>query len=169
MPRMLALALSLALCLSLPPSRAAAQDTAPLQTLLQTQADEVASPGRQSVGSVIEALVASGLPQVPEFLNRWSEREVVQDETTGLFYYDGEPPRDIDTGEPVTLGPEAELDDVRPNGGVRRVIATALVQFQLSDPDIARRIDALDSISRNPEPDQLEPLRSENFAPHKRK
>ena len=160
MPRMLALALSLALCLSLPPSRAAAQDTAPLQTLLQTQADEVASPGRQSVGSVIEALVASGLPQVPEFLNRWSEREVVQDETTGLFYYDGEPPRDIDTGEPVTLGPEAELDDVRPNGGVRRVIATALVQFQLSDPDIARRIDALDSISRNPEPDQLEPLRA---------
>lgn len=160
MPRMLALALSLALCLSLPPSRAAAQDTAPLQTLLQTQADEVASPGRQSVGSVIEALVASGLPQVPEFLNRWSEREVVQDETTGLFYYDGEPPLDIDTGEPVTLAPEAELDDVRPNGGVRRVIATALVQFQLSDPDIARRIDALDSISRNPEPDQLEPLRA---------
>ncbi|WP_370229669.1 urea ABC transporter permease subunit UrtB [Salipiger bermudensis] len=160
MPRMLALALSLALCLFLPPSRAAAQDTGPLQTLLQTQADEVASPGRQSVGSVIEALVASGLPQVPEFLNRWSEREVVQNETTGLFYYDGEPPRDIDTGEPVTLGPEAELDDVRPNGGVRRVIATALVQFQLSDPDIARRIDALDSISRNPEPDQLEPLRA---------
>ena len=160
MPRMLALALSLALCLSLPPSRAAAQDTGPLQTLLQTQADEVASPGRQSVGSVIEALVASGLPQVPEFLNRWSEREVVQDETTGLFYYDGEPPLDIDTGEPVTLVPEAELDDVRPNGGVRRVIATALVQFQLSDPDIARRIDALDSISRNPEPDQLEPLRA---------
>ncbi|EAU43967.1 urea ABC transporter permease subunit UrtB, partial [Salipiger bermudensis] len=160
MPRMLALALSLALCLSLPPSRAAAQDTGPLQTLLQTQANEVASPGRQSVGSVIEALVASGLPQVPEFLNRWSEREVVQDETTGLFYYDGEPPLDIDTGEPVTLAPEAELDDVRPNGGVRRVIATALVQFQLSDPDIARRIDALDSISRNPEPDQLEPLRA---------
>ena len=160
MPRMIALALSLALCLTLPPSRAAAQDTGPLQTLLQTQADEVASPGRQTVGSVIEALVASGLPQVPEFLNRWSEREVVQDETTGLFYYDGAPPRDIDTGAPVTLGPEAELDDVRPNGGVRRVIATALVQFQLSDPDIARRIDALDSISRNPEPDQLEPLRA---------
>ena len=42
--RMLALALSLALCLSLPPSRAAAQDMGPLQTLLQTQADEVASP-----------------------------------------------------------------------------------------------------------------------------
>ena len=58
MPRMIALALSLALCLTLPPSRAAAQDTGPLQTLLQTQADEVASPGRQTVGSVIEALVA---------------------------------------------------------------------------------------------------------------
>ena len=43
MPRMIALALSLALCLTLPPSRAAAQDTGPLQTLLQTQADEVAS------------------------------------------------------------------------------------------------------------------------------
>ncbi|WP_417743381.1 urea ABC transporter permease subunit UrtB [Salipiger sp.] len=160
MPRMFALALSLALCLFLPPSPGAAQDPGPLQTLLQSQADEVASPGRQTVASVIEALVASELPQVPDFLNRWAEREVVQDETTGLFYYDGTPPRDIDTGAPVTLDPGAELEDVRPNGGVRRVIATALVQFQLSDPDIARRTDALDSISRNPEPDQLAPLRA---------
>jgi len=47
---------------------------------------------------------------------------------------------------------------LKPNGGVRRVIGTALVQFQLSDPDPKRRADALQSIARKPEAAQLAPL-----------
>ncbi|EIE49626.1 branched-chain amino acid ABC transporter permease [Salipiger aestuarii] len=159
MLRALSLVLTLALCLALPAHRAMAQQTGPLQALLQTHADEVASPGRQSVGPLIADLVASGLPQVPDFLNRWSDRDLVQDEATGLFYYDGTPPVDVDTGAPVRLD-RASLSAVRPNGGVRRVISTALVQFQLSDPDIAARSAALDAIARAPEPDQLAPLRA---------
>ncbi|GGG63447.1 branched-chain amino acid ABC transporter permease [Salipiger pallidus] len=156
-------ALALTLCLCLPSGKAAAQDQRDLQSILQTEAEEVASPGRRSVGSVIDALVASELPQAPEFLQRWSEREVLQRTTDGLFFYgtregDSYALTDLSTGEPAGSAPASEIEEIRPNGGVRRVIASALVQFQLSDPIEARRIEALDSIARNPSADQLEPL-----------
>ena len=53
---------------------AAAQD---LQAILQTHAEEVAEPGRRTVGVVLDDLLASGLPGVPEFLTRWQDREVL--------------------------------------------------------------------------------------------
>ncbi|WP_136439908.1 urea ABC transporter permease subunit UrtB [Pacificoceanicola onchidii] len=127
-----------------------------LQTILQSHADEVAKPGRKSVGVVIDNLIASGLPQVPVFLQNWQGRSVVRDEATGLFYYD-KPLRDVDSGAEVDLG-DVKLKAVKPNGGVRKVIGAALVQFQLSDPDISRRIDALDAIARSPDADQIGPL-----------
>ncbi|MGR3377080.1 urea ABC transporter permease subunit UrtB [Salipiger abyssi] len=164
MLRALFLAFALVLCLCLPGTRVQAQ-TQDLQAILQTHAEEVASPGRRSVGTVIDALVASGLPTVPQFLERWADRSVYQRDSDGLFYYaeengDTYTLTDISTGAEAGTAPSAEMTEIRPNGGVRRVIATALVQFQLSDPDIARRRDALDAISRSPEPDQLEPLRA---------
>ncbi|WP_425101717.1 urea ABC transporter permease subunit UrtB [Tropicibacter sp. S64] len=127
-----------------------------LQTLLQTHKEEVANPGRRSVGVVIDDLIASGLPQVPDFLQNWQDRKVTQDTATGLFYYD-KPLRDVDTGEKVSLE-GASLNAIKPNGGVRKVIGAALVQFQLSDPDTARRAAALDAIARSPDPEQIEPL-----------
>ena len=147
----------LALCLLALTSLAtpvAAQD---IQAILQTHSDEVAKPGRRTVGVVIDDLIASGLPEVPEFLTRWQAREVVQDQATGLFYYEGNPPVDIVTGQPVSLS-DPDLEEVKPNGGVRKVIGGALVQFQLSDPDIETRRAALDGILRSPDADQIAPL-----------
>ena len=43
---------------------------------------------------------------------------------------------------------------------MRGVIAAALVQFTLSDPDPKRRAEALTSIARDPTPETLEPLRA---------
>ncbi|MBY6002463.1 urea ABC transporter permease subunit UrtB [Salipiger bermudensis] len=166
MLRALFLALALILGLCLPASRAVAQDAGQdLQAILQTHAEEVASPGRRSVGTVIDALTASGLPGVPLFLERWADRSVYQRSGDGLFYYAEKQGNeyalsDIATGEAAGTAPASEMTEIRPNGGVRRVIGTALVQFQLSDPDIARRTAALDAISRSPEADQLEPLRN---------
>ncbi|MFZ7091766.1 urea ABC transporter permease subunit UrtB [Primorskyibacter sp. 2E233] len=128
-----------------------------LQTLLQKHADEVAKPGRQTVSVVINDLMLSGLPQVQVFLERWQAREVVQDTATGLFYYEGDPVTDVDSGEAVDLG-DADLDAIKPNGGVRKAIGGALVQFQLSDPDSAKRREALDAIARAPSGDQIAPL-----------
>ncbi|KQI68359.1 branched-chain amino acid ABC transporter permease [Loktanella sp. 3ANDIMAR09] len=133
-----------------------------LQPILQTHAAEVADPSRGSVSVVLDDLVASGLPQVPTFLERWSDKGVWQNTADGQFYYgrtDGDDLAltDIDTGTQTTVD-RAGYTELRPNGGVRRVIGTALVQFQLSDPDLGRRQSAIDSIARRPDADQLAPL-----------
>ncbi|SFE65159.1 urea ABC transporter permease subunit UrtB [Roseivivax sediminis] len=163
LPKLRALILAAsALLLCLAPA-AHAQDSA-LQDLLQTHAEEVADPGRRSVGALMDDLAASDLPGVARFLERWADKKVYLNKEDGRFYY-GETEdgsfalRDIASDEPVGTAPAAAMEEIRPNGGVRRVISGALVEFQLSDPDRAARVDALDSISRRPTADQLGPLR----------
>ena len=148
--------LLMALHLALP---AVAQD---LQPILQDHADEIAKPSRGSVGAALDAMIASGLPQVPTFLERWTDKGVWQRDADGLFFYGGAKGADltltdIDSGAETTV-PRTGHTELRPNGGVRRVIGTALVQFQLTDPDIARRLSAIDSLARRPDADQLAPL-----------
>jgi urea transport system permease protein len=158
MIRTFLLALGVVLGLAAP---AAAQD---LQSVLQRHQDAVANPSRGTVGTVLSDLVASGLPEVPQFLDRWQNREVSVRTADGLFFYT-EPGADgavslldISTGAPAGSAASGELEEIRPNGGVRREIASALVQFQLSDPNPAGRIAALDAIARSPSADQIAPL-----------
>ncbi|MEJ6479676.1 MAG: urea ABC transporter permease subunit UrtB [Octadecabacter sp.] len=132
-----------------------------LQPVLQAHAEEIASPSRNSVGVALDDLVASGLPQVTDFLEQWSDKNVWQ-RSDGTFFIASEAGTlltltDIDTGEQSTA-PSADFTQLKPNGGVRRVMATALVQFQLSDPDLTRRETAVASIARRPEAAQLAPL-----------
>jgi urea transport system permease protein len=151
----------LALCLCLASAAAAtAQD---LQSILQTHSEEVAKPSRNSVGVVLDDLIASELPQVPGFLEAWADRSIWQG-PDGLFFAATEQGddlvlRNLDSGAQSVL-PQAGFTQIRPNGGVRRVIGTALVQFQLGDPDLARRLSAVEAIARAPEADQLGPLRA---------
>ena len=155
-----ALLLACTLLLGLPAGTAMAQD---LQPILQDNAEEVASPSRSSVEALIEELVATGSPEVPDFLAAWQDRGVVRRDGDGLFFYGDREGgswqlTDIDTG--ADAGTTENAEEIRPNGGVRRVIASALVQFQLSDPNIAARREALESIARRPQADQLQPLRN---------
>ncbi|MEL6607376.1 MAG: urea ABC transporter permease subunit UrtB [Pseudomonadota bacterium] len=151
MQRPLILALALLL---LAPVSAAAQS---LQDILQTHAEEVAKPGRRSVGVVLDDLAASGLPQAVDFLEAWRDRAVVQRDADGLFFRtEDDTLFDLDTGAEV--GVDDGTTAVRPNGGVRRAIGEVLVQFQLSSPDITRRQAAVDAIARSPAADQLAPL-----------
>ncbi|WP_305972563.1 MULTISPECIES: urea ABC transporter permease subunit UrtB [unclassified Mameliella] len=138
--------------------------TQDLQSLLQEHQAEVAKPSRRTVAPVLEALSASGLPEVPRFLERWQDKAVYVREEDGLFFYVEETGDtltllDLSSGDPVTSGVDPDtLDQVKPNGGVRRAIAEALVQFQLSDPDITKRRDAVDAIARGLDPSQIPPL-----------
>ena len=155
------LSLALALWLTLPIA-ATAQS---LQDILQTHQDEVLKPGRRSVGVVLDDLVASGLPQALPFLEAWRDREIVQRGSDGLFFRaveegDAITLNDLDTGEVLGPAAEADLTESRPNGGVRRAIGDALVQFQLSDPDIAKRQTAVDAIARSMDASQLDPLQA---------
>jgi len=134
-----------------------------LQSLLQDHQKTIAKPSRKTVGPALDTLVASGLSNVPEFLENWQGKEVYSRKDDGLFFYgaksaDGLVLTDIDTKEIVsTVDPKA-AKQIKPNGGVRKEIASALVLFQLSDPDLTRRTDAVDAIARNMAGSMLAPL-----------
>ncbi|MDE0969843.1 MAG: urea ABC transporter permease subunit UrtB [Octadecabacter sp.] len=152
----LALALALAQLLTAPVG-ATAQS---LQNILQTHQDEVLKPGRRTVSVVLDDLVASGLPQALPFLEAWRDREIVQRTSDGLFFRaTGEGAsfilRDLDTDVALDGAEQLDMKEARPNGGVRRAIGDALVQFRLSDPDIAKRQSAVEAIARSMEASQL--------------
>ncbi|SHG46303.1 urea ABC transporter permease subunit UrtB [Cognatishimia maritima] len=156
MIRILTMALAL-LCL---PLTVQAQE---LQSLLQSHQKTIAKPSRKSVGPVLEALVTSGLPTVPVFLEYWQNKDVYSREDDGLFFYgkaagDTLELIDVDTGETVATVDKKAAKQIKPNGGVRKEIGSALVQFQLSDPDIARRTDAVNAIARDMSGQMLTPL-----------
>lgn len=136
-----------------------------LQSVLQENADDIERPSRRTVAEVIDRLLESGASDVVPFLIRWSGREVWLNKEDGVFYY-GPDSRgdievtDIDTGEVAGVFSSRDIKHIKPNSGVRGVIATALVQFQLTDPDAGNRIAALDAIARDPQDSQLEPLRA---------
>ena len=140
---------------------ALAQETGELQALLQDNFELVADASRRTVGEVLEVLVASGLPEVPNFLARWQAREVYVREADGLFVFVEDPDADplvlidIETGEVIGEAGSRDLDHLRPNRGVQTVIGAALVQFQLQSDDPAQRLTALEAIDRSPEEEQL--------------
>jgi len=143
---------------------AAAQERA-IQTVLQDNREAVENASRRTVEAVIADLVDSGLPEAPLVLQRWRDRELFQRDSDGLFFFareDGDDLvlLDISTGAEVeTLG-KREASQLRPNSGVRGVIGAALVQFQLRDPDIARRMESVTAIERDPEESHLAALRA---------
>ena len=161
LPRLMAIACALVIALSALPRAAQAQDA--LQPLLQQYADELASPSRRTFGAVADALLADGRPGVADFLRRYEAREVVQRPEDGLFFYAedaGDLVRliDIDTGQAVDTVGSRDVDQIRANAGVRRVIAAALVPLELNAPTIGRRAAALDAISRSADASQIAPL-----------
>ncbi|AXI46306.1 urea ABC transporter permease subunit UrtB [Sulfitobacter sp. SK012] len=158
----LLLALSFALSLS----HWASAQTTPVQDVLQNQRALIEKSSRRTIGPAIDALVASGLPQMQNVLEVWQAKEMWQHKADGLFYTatknaDGTYSlQDFEQGIEVGTATATDLKQLKPNSGVRAMIATALVQFQLSDPDVSKRADALNSIARDPEAALLVPLRA---------
>ena len=132
-----------------------------LQPILQTYTTEISKPSRGTVSEALDAIAASDLPQVTTFLEQWTDKNVWL-RSDGVFFI-GEVSGgllaliDIDT-QALLSGAKDEFTQLKPNGGVRRLIGTALVQFQLIDPNLTRRESAVASIARRPEAAQLAPL-----------
>ena len=139
--------------------------TGPLQTLLQTHAKDIAKPSRRTIQPVLDDLAASGIVATTDFLEAWAAKGVVQRNEDGLFFFgkregDVYTLRSIEDGEPAGEVGRRDAKELKPNAGVRKLIATTLVQFQLNDPNPERRRAALDALARNPTPDLLAPLRA---------
>ena len=137
-----------------------------LNALLETHRAKIEKPSRTTIGPVLEALVESKLPAVAVFLEKWREKDLWQRKSDGRFFFvkkaDGGKLMliDVATGEEAGLAEPSELDNLKPNSGVRGVIAAALVQFQLSDPDPERRLQALTALERDANESHLSILRA---------
>ena len=143
---------------------ALAQDKS-LQSLLVEQQEAVQKPSRGSVDALVAALLKSGLPEAKVFLVKWRDREVWVRKSDGAFFLtkpDGDQFQliDIVSGAPAGTAKKDEIDQLKPNAGVKAVVSSALVQFQLSDPDVTIRSDALGAIEKDPQPTQLAALRA---------
>ncbi|ART99704.1 urea ABC transporter permease subunit UrtB [Yoonia vestfoldensis] len=146
---------------------ALAQDAAetPLQDVLQNVQEDVANPSRSTVPDVLRALLAADAPGTVDFLRLWSDRAVYERPGDGLFFY-ATPAGgdltliDIDSGAELAIVGTREVNQIRPNAGVRREIGAALVAFELMHPDPARRIAALDAAARSPDADQIAAIRA---------
>nr|WP_245776351.1 urea ABC transporter permease subunit UrtB [Thalassovita taeanensis] len=137
----------------------------PVQDIMQNHRAVIEKSSRKTIEPAITALAESGLSQAQLVLEKWQSKDMWQRKADGLFFYaekSGKNYRliDFDSNEAVGEFPKSDLDQLKPNSGVRALIGTALVQFQLSDPDPVRRRDALTSIERSPMAEHLLPLRA---------
>ncbi|MFV0411554.1 MAG: urea ABC transporter permease subunit UrtB [Paracoccus sp. (in: a-proteobacteria)] len=126
-----------------------------LGAVVEANRDQIAKPSRQTIGPVIAEIAASGEGAVA-FLEAWGDRRVGVTETGELVIIDGDQATDAVTGAPVA----GEVKLLKPNSGVRGLIAAALVPAQLADPDPARRRAALDALGRDGAAEHLPALRA---------
>ncbi|MGJ8605676.1 MAG: urea ABC transporter permease subunit UrtB [Marivita sp.] len=153
-------------CLLLTGPGYAQQADAPIQTLLQTHSETLVESSRRTIGPAVDALANSGLPAAQVVLDKWQNKEMWVNDATGLFVYAEEVDRDtlriFDFADGTEIGtvPDDDFEQLKPNSGIRGMIATALVQFQLSDPDPDTRRRALDAIERGAEESHLLALRA---------
>ncbi|MFW8595892.1 urea ABC transporter permease subunit UrtB [Cribrihabitans neustonicus] len=144
---------------------AAAQD-GDIQPILQEHQAAIAKSSRKTIGPAIEAIAGSGLPQAQHVLETWAAKSMWMRKSDGLFFAGADTGNhssqltDFDSGEVAGTYPKKELQQLKPNSGIRAMIGTALVQFQLADPDPAKRQAALTSIQREPQARLLAPLRA---------
>lgn len=132
--------------------------------ILATHRDQIAKPSRQTIGPVIAELAASGDPAAARILAAWEAKGLGLRKADGRFFFitptaEGYALTALDGSEAGSAA-KPEVTELKPNAGVRGLIATALVQFTLSDPDPAARTAALTSIARDPAAAHLAPLRA---------
>ncbi|MEM6846500.1 MAG: urea ABC transporter permease subunit UrtB [Pseudomonadota bacterium] len=136
----------------------------PLEALLLQNSELVARSSRRTVGPAIDAIAGSGIEGADVVLQRWMDRELFVRAEDGRFFLadrDGDDYvlRHVLTGEELGRAGRRDVKQVRPNRGVQRVIASALVRFQLTDPDPAARVAAVEALTREPSAEQLPLLR----------
>ncbi len=156
------LMLAFALMALVLPLSARAQDTDLAAVVLQYK-DQIEKPSRQTIAPVVEAIAAAG-PQGSALLQAWGDRLLGLRKSDGLLVItapDGDQVALIDaaTGADLGAAPKADVTLLRPNSGVRGVISAAMAGNALSDPDPARRAEALAALSRRADAGQLDLLR----------
>ena len=144
---------------------AALAQSADLQSILQENQKAVERASRNTISPILEALINSGSDQVPVLLEKWQNKELWMRKEDGLFFFvedaEADPIQliDITSGDPAETAAKRDLKQLKPNSGVRSVMASTLVRFQLIDENENRRMAALSAIERDPDDSHLLVLR----------
>ncbi|MDT2018829.1 MAG: urea ABC transporter permease subunit UrtB [Planktomarina sp.] len=137
-----------------------------IQQILQDKSTLILKSSRKTIEPAIDAVVRSGLPQAKSVLEAWKDKKLWMKKHNGLFFLGKKIDKknyeliDFETGTPIGIYKKSELKQIKPNSGIRALIANALVRFQLSDRNPNVRITALKAIEREPSKGSLIPLRA---------
>ena len=141
-------------------------ETKPIQDILQENRKLIIKSSRKTIEPAIEAIVTSGLPQAKKVLQTWQNKDLWLRKKDGLFFQAKKIDNktyeliDLENNKVIEQDRKSNLKQIKPNSGIRALIANALVRFQLSDPDPNERITALKAIERAPSKEALIPLRT---------
>ena len=141
-------------------------ETKPIQDILQENRKLIMKSSRKTIEPAIEAIVTSGLPQAKKVLQTWKNKDLWIRKEDGLFFQAKKIDNktyeliDLENNKVIDQYSKSNLKQIKPNSGIRALIANALVRFQLSDPDPNERIAALKAIERAPSKEALIPLRA---------
>ena len=140
-------------------------ETKTIQDILQENRKLIIKSSRKTIEPAIEAIVTSGLPQAKKVLQTWKNKDLWLRKKDGLFFQAKKIDNktyeliDLENNKVIDQDSKSNLKQIKPNSGIRALIANALVRFQLSDPDPNERITALKAIERAPSKEALIPLR----------
>ena len=125
--------------------------------------NNLATGGFADREAAIEALAATGDERVPAILNTLAEGDLYVVAATGKVVVAQKAGAGFTVTDPVSGAPlgeaaKADVEKVKVNNGLRRVIRAAIGQLTLMSPDRAKRLAAAQSVLKNADPTMLELL-----------
>jgi len=135
------------------------------QTVLEENFKLIQRPSVKTIKPVLEKIQASGFEDSSEFLSKLQSKELWFRKSDDQFFYVKTEDKksydlfDVITGQAAGSAIKKEIKQVKPNSGVRGLLAASLVQFQLIDPDLNVRLASVQSLERDPKPEHLGALR----------
>ena len=119
----------------------------------------------KTISPVIESLLELKSVGTEKFLSRWLKKELWFRKSDGLVVIAKKLEKksyqifDVVDEQLIEVIDKKKLKQIKPNSGVRAIISSALVQFQLLNADPIIRSKTLDSIARKPDEKFRMPLR----------
>lgn len=128
----------------------------PLDDLLAEHQKIILKGSRKTVGTAIDALANSGIATAEQTLVQWRDKNLWYHKSESAFYHvKGDGYFDLNTGKRVGDFDKSAFKQLKPNSGVRGLISSALVAFQLTSSDITERKAAVTAIQRAPDAEHL--------------
>lgn len=143
----------------------AAQGADAFRQVLADNSKLIQKSSTKTISPVLVAIQNTNFAGAAEFLGKWQSKELWFRKSDGAFFYVQTDDKktyeliDVVSGDAAGSAAKKDIKQIKPNSGVRALIAARLVQFQLTDSDVQVRTKSLESIGRNPKAEHLESVR----------